>query len=597
MIASAHPVISANQLGYLCDARKRIVVPAAAVGSGRPRFEIQDVSRIDAQSLGGAESWKVVLRGDLAPHRGPLGEYLVGDFSALRRPGCYRASIAEPAAWSWPFVVADGAYGRLPHLFLDFVHGQRCGAFEDELRGPCHLDDGVRSDTGEQVDAAGGWHDAGDLRKWMTTTPLAILGLLAIRDRLGFARNHWQEKHFDDDALAEAAWGVRWVLKMQDPGTGMFWEDVGGGGDSRREPGMQWWYENHAGCYADNAGNFWSDNRRGSGDERGVRAQYNPIVQYTAITLLLDAADRLRPYAPALAKQSHDSALMCWAFMRGRRADPFHGWTSVICWRLQAALRLHAMGLVGEEEVTELVTGLLALQSEQGFWFMDRSRHDPYRGILHAAQPLIALCSFIDSDFEHPLVDGAREALERMWEGSVMRLAATNPWGMIPYGLYAEERTRGDVYHELAPGLWYRFFMPDHAPERVNHGLASHWTSWAHGLGMMARVLERQEYADAAFDQLSWLMGANPLGLSMISGVGCRTASPYSRFLGAAPGGFLVGPRGTAEDEPWADTEGAMVWSSGEYWMAPLANSLMALAELLPQSIPAGRKLGVPTER
>jgi hypothetical protein len=615
MSEPARPLVTASQLGYLCESRKRIVVPlgsggaaADAGGTGTPAgFEIQDLARIDAQALGAAESWRTVLRGDLAPHHGPFGDYLVGDCSALRRPGCYRAVVAPgrgaaPAAWSWPFIVADGVFSRLPGMCLDFVHAQRCGAYEDELRGPCHLDDGVRSDTGEQIDAAGGWHDAGDLRKWMATTSLPILGFLALRDRLAFSRNHWREKHFEDDGLSEAAWGVRWVLKMQDPASGMFWEDVGGGGDSRREPGMQWWYENHAGCYADNAGNFYSDNRRSSGDERSVRAQYNPVVQYTAIALLLDAGDRLRPYAPALATQSHDSALMCWKHMQGRRADPFHDWTSVIAWRLAAALRLHAMGMVAEDEVTELVTDLLALQSERGFWYMDRSRRDPYRGILNAAQPVIALCSFIDSDFEHPLVDRARESLERLWDGYVVRMTATNPWGMMPYGLYAEERTRGDVYHELEPGLWYRFFMPAHAPERINHGLSAHWTSWAHGLGMMARVLERREYAEAAFDQLAWLMGANPLGLSMVTGVGHRFAAPYSRFAGPVAGGFLVGPRGTAEDEMWADSDGRMEWSSGEYWMAPLANALMALAELLPPRPPAGpliaasRKLGAPTE-
>jgi hypothetical protein len=227
---------------------------------------------------------------------------------------------------------------------------------------------------------------------------------------------------------------------------------------------------------------------------------------------------------------------------------------------------------------------------------MDADRRDPYRGIVHAAQPAVALCSFIERDFEHPLVDRAREALERLWDGCVAPLTATNPYGIMPYGLYGEPRTAaaGDVYHEFAPGLWYRFFMPEHAPERINHGLSAHWTSWAHALGMMGRVLERRDFRDAAFDQLAWLTGANPLGVSMISGVGVRTAAPYSRFLGSMPGGCMVGPRGTAEDTAWIDTEGRLSWNSGEYWMAPLANMLMALAELLPVTVHPSRRLGVP---
>jgi hypothetical protein len=595
----SHPLITASQLGHLCDARKRLVIAADAAAGAR-EFEVQDLAQIGAQAMGAWENWRPVFRGPLVAHQGPMGDHLVGDCSAVRRPGCYRAVLppgGDPTAWSYPFVVSDGAFGRLPSLLLDFVHAQRCGAHEDELRGPCHLDDGVRSDTGEAIDAVGGWHDAGDLRKWMATTPLPVIAFLALHDRLGFVRNHWREKHFEDDALSEAAWGVRWVLKMQDPATGMFWEDVAGGGEARSEPGTAWWYDNHAGCIADNAGNRFTDNRRASGDERSVRVQYNPVVQYTAISLLLDAADHFRSLTPALARQSRDSALLCWRFMAGRTADAFHGWTSVLAWRLLAALRLHLMGLVREEEVTSLVSSVLSLQDPRGFWWMDTGCRDPYRGIISAAQPVIALCAFIESDFEHPLVDAARQALERMWSGYAEPLVATNPWGMMPYGLYPEQRTPGDTYHPFAAGLWYRLFMPAHAPQKVNHGLAAHWTSWAHGLGMMGRILGRRECAHAAFDQLGWLLGANPLGVCMVSGVGCRNPIPYSRFAGLMPGGVLLGPRGTEDDRMWVDLDGRLDWSAGEYWMAALANLLLALAELLPHPVLAVRKLGQPVPR
>jgi hypothetical protein len=590
-----------SQLGYLRSSRKRVALPADAA-EGIPEFHVQDVGQIDNQALGAWESWKPVFRGKLVPHDGPMGTYLVGDFSAVDRPGVYRAVLPprrpgsgspDIAAWSFPFVVADGVYSRLPPLFLDYVHGQRCGDFENDLRGPCHLDDAARSDTGAQVDVVGGWHDAGDLRKWMATTPLPILGFFEMRTRRGFTRNHWHERPHEDDILAEAAWGLRWILKMQDPGTGMFYEDVGGGGDSRQEPGMAWWYENHAGCCADNAGNFFSDNRPGSGDERRVRVQYHPIAQYTAITILLDAVDHFHSHYPAFSALCREAALKAWAFMDGRRADDFHAWTSVISWRLLAALRLHSMGLAAESEVASLVSDLLELQSPaHGFWYMDRSRGEPYRGIVHSAQPVIALAAFIESDYEHSLVGLVRDALERCRDGFVLPLLATNPFGMMPYGLFAKRRTPGDAYHDWKDGLAFRFFMPANAPEKVNHGLSAHWTSWAHGLALMATVLDDRTCRDAAFEQLAWLMGNNPANASMIEGVGCLGASPYSRFHGTLPGGFCLGPRGNADDSIYVDTVGRTVWSSGEYWMAPLANTLLALSELLPTRIPAAGKIG-----
>jgi hypothetical protein len=592
------PGIHVSQVGYMCAARKRIVAPAE-LAKGVTGFDIQDMGRLDGQALGATESWKTAIRGALVPHEGPMGSYAVGDFSALERPGVYRAvlhstgPVGSPAAWSFPFIVADGAYSRLPGLFLDYVHSQRCGDFENDLRRPCHLDDGVRSDTGDAVDASGGWHDGGDLRKWMATTPSPLLGFFELKSRLGFARNHWHEKPYEDDLLAESAWGLRWMLKMQDPATGMFFEDVGGGGDGRSVPGMTWWYENHSGCSADNSGNYFSDNKRASGDERRVRVQYNPMAQYASACILLDAVDHFQPHAPEFARLCRDAALRCWDFMKPRKRDEFHGWTSVIAWRLLAALRLHAIGRVPESELAALVSVLLDQQSPAGgWWFMDRSRKEPYRGIVSSAQPLIALATFMENDYEHPLVGQVRDALEKCREKFIFPMLATNPFGMMPYGLFSEPRTGGDLYHPGPDGNVYRFFMPTNAPEKVNHGLAGHWTSWAHALALLSRSLDDRGCRDAAFDQLAWMIGNNPLNVSMISGVGCRNAAPYSNFHGWLPGGFSIGPFGTAQDSISVDIAGGTEWSSGEYWLPPLANAAMALSVLLPYRVDSSRKLG-----
>jgi hypothetical protein len=595
------PVIHASHLGYLCAGRKCLSVPAGSVGAAEV-FEIQDLSRLEAQGPAGREGWRTAFRGPLVPHEGPMGSWRVGDFSALRAPGVYRAALGGGAGVSFPFVVSDGVYSRLPGLFLDYVHGRRCGDFEDELRGPCHLDDGRRSDSGEQVDASGGWHDAGDVRKWMATTTLPILGFFELRARAAFSRNNWRERPHEDDLLAEASWGLRWILKMQDPATGMFFEDVGGGGDGGRAAGSGWWHENHAGCCADNAGNVWTDNRRGTGDERLVRVQYNPIVQYVNIAILLDAVDHFHSHYPAFSALCRQAALASWEFMKGRRRDEYHKWSSVLSWRLLAALRLHAMGVVAESEVAALVSVLIDLQSPKGgFWYMEASRQEPYRGIVNAAQPAIALAAFIESDYENPLAAQARECLELHWTAYAMPMLATNPFGMMPYGLYADARGAGDTWHAWTSGesgggpkapLSYRFFMPTRLPGGIPHGLAAHWTSWAHALASLARVLERDDCRHAAFDQLAWLMGNNPLHASAVSGVGYRPVSAYSRFQGMTMGGFCNGLRGSASDEPRADMDGGMEWESGEYWLAPLANCMMALATLIPAGVVPARKLG-----
>src|SRR5262249_13515763 len=94
------------------------------------------------------------------------------------------------------------------------------------------------------------------------------------------------------------------------------------------------------------------------------------------------------------------------------------------------------------------------------------------------------------------------------------------------------------------------------------------------------------------WDQLHWLMGNNPLNVSMISGVGYAQAMPYSRFYGKLPGGFCLGPRGDAADRMVVDEEGRNDWSTGEYWMPTLAKTLLALSHLLPAHVDQSRKLG-----
>ena len=266
---------------------------------------------------------------------------------------------------------------------------------------------------------------------------MPILGLFELRTRQGFSRNAWRERPHEDDLLAEASWGLRWILKMQDPATGMFFEDVGGGVPRGPSQALNGGRRTTLAAARATLNNRWTDNRHSSGDERRARVQYNPIAQYVNTVILLDAAAHFHPHYPAFSTLSREAALKNWAFMKGRKRDAFHRWTSVLSWRLLAALRLHAVGIVPESEVAAIVSVLLDLQSpDGGFWFMDLDREEPYRGILHAAQPGIALAEFVESDYENPLAAQARTARAALGAIRPGPMLATNPFGMMPYGLF-----------------------------------------------------------------------------------------------------------------------------------------------------------------
>ena len=85
---------------------------------------------------------------------------------------------------------------------------------------------------------------------------------------------------------------------------------------------------------------------------------------------------------------------------------------------------------------------------------------------------------------------------------------------------------------------------------------------------------------------------ANPMRMSMVTGVGYNQPVPHSRFFGPTPGGFNAGPRGDAADQAFVDQAGRLEWSSTEYWLLPIANALSALAWLMPAGSTEQRRLG-----
>jgi hypothetical protein len=584
--APSKPNIIVNHVGFLTDGVKRGVFPADA----GDEFELQDMLQNDAEALGSFENWKVVFRGRLEAAPAALGDYRIGDFTAWRKPGVYRLTLPGGRGWSFMFAIHDGILADIPPLFLQYIRGNRCGDFENAWRGPCHLDDAVLNPGGRPIDVTGGWHDAGDTRKWMThcTLPALAFARWVASRRQAAALDDAQAREY----LAEIAWGLRFIPKMQDPATGMIYEDVGGGGDSRRQEGMTWWCENVSGCCADNVQNRFTDNIPGSGDERPVRTTYNPLVQYSNTLILMESAALLAEAEPALATAARQTAAACWRFMEGRRNDEYHGWTSMRAWRLLAALAMRGHA-AGGAAVDAALSALLELWSPQtAFWFLDAARADSYRGVLQSAQPLIALAALVEAVPDHPRRREIEGIVRRCIAEYVSPLCATNAFGYMPYGLYFHPPTTADRYRRCAAGRTYRLFMPAHSSHRVNMGLSAHATSWAHGLAYCARVFDLPEACDLAFNQLFWLLGNNPAQVSFVTGVGYNNPMPHSRAFGLIPGGFMNGPRGNAEDEIFIDTAGHGDWSTCEYWNPIGANAVMALVHLLPARPATDRKLG-----
>ncbi|NET38611.1 MAG: glycosyl hydrolase family 5 [Cyanothece sp. SIO1E1] len=151
------------------------------------------------------------------------------DFSALRQPGTYYLRVGN--SQSAPFQIGVDIYQEPLVKLLRSYYLQRCGvAIDDPLTGihhaPCHVKDGIIAHTdairsiGEPFIAPGGWHDAGDYGKYVTTTAVSIGRLLSLYEQHPdlFWDNQLEIPESGNgvpDLLDEMHVGLDWLLTMQ----------------------------------------------------------------------------------------------------------------------------------------------------------------------------------------------------------------------------------------------------------------------------------------------------------------------------------------------------------------------------------------------
>lgn len=225
---SADCRIVVNQLGFYPNAQKIALVQGVVRREDTLRFgivaEIFDTARK-----------AVVLRVamGLPTVDAQSGDTLRAlDFSILNKEGVYR--VRYGGVESAPFRVGRNVYDSLVTLMLRSYYLQRCGvAVRDSVNGiyheTCHLADGIlaRKDElhaqGTSIKAHGGWHDAGDYGKYITTTSVSVASLLTTFEEFGTALPRLfgdnlripESKNAKPDVLDEIKVALDWMLRMQ----------------------------------------------------------------------------------------------------------------------------------------------------------------------------------------------------------------------------------------------------------------------------------------------------------------------------------------------------------------------------------------------
>jgi endoglucanase len=213
---TAQLAIKVDQVGYPLDGPK-----VALVSTPAATFELRrssDNAVVFQGKLGPAEA---------DPNSGDRVQ--AADFSALRKAGRYYLAVPGVGR-SWNFEVGTNVFEHTYSMAMRGFYGQRCGTAVDmgpEFPGyahpACHLHGEFHSSSGAkgERDNIGGWHDAGDYGRYMTNSGITTGTLLWTWEIYGekikkISLNLPETGNGTPDILNEARWNIEWMLKMQD---------------------------------------------------------------------------------------------------------------------------------------------------------------------------------------------------------------------------------------------------------------------------------------------------------------------------------------------------------------------------------------------
>ena len=204
--------ISINQIGYFPDSQKLAIFKYNA----GDLFEVINTKSNEVVYTG------MILDGKDNPETGEIN--YVGDFSAVTEPGSYRI-VSQMGQSSYKFEIKDDIYSELFQDAFKMITLQRCGQTLDRsVAGDfshefCHHFHAQIYGTEDHLDVTGGWHDAGDYGRYTLPAIKTITDLLlayaVYPESFSDEMNIPESGNGIADVLDEAQVGLKWLKKMQ----------------------------------------------------------------------------------------------------------------------------------------------------------------------------------------------------------------------------------------------------------------------------------------------------------------------------------------------------------------------------------------------
>ena len=461
-----------------------------------------------------ATSGAVVFTGKTVPINGSWGEFRHHcelDFSQLRTEGSYLIKLGTT---SKAFSVVTNKGRDLADQLLDFMRQQRCG-YNPYVDAVCHSFDGRTAYgpllPGTYLDASGGWHDAGDQLKYLLTSSNATAQMLLAyqlantspRKQVIFADrfNHLGQpgRNGIADVLDEARWGLEWMLRLH-PAKDHLYHQV-------------------------------ADDR----DHKGFRLPQNETVDYgwgAGSYRVVYFADG-RPQGLKQYKSESNGV----ANLAGRYA---------------AAMALGYQ--IWKDDPTQRLFALRLLQAGREVYELGRAKQGVQQGNSYGAPYRYAETTWAD-DMEWGAAELFRATRDARYLHEAKRyaqLAGSESWmGKQDAGHYqyypfmnlghfrlydlVDARTKKQLARFYRQGLDLTVAQGDGNPYRI--GVPFIWCSnnLAVALATQGALYERMtgdaRYRPFISKQLDWLLGRNPWGVSMFTGIPANGTYPRDVHL------------------------------------------------------------------
>ena len=451
----------------------------------------------------------------------PFTDYRAIDFSGFRRLGSYYLELQGQDTRSGLFSI--GPYPDWQEDVVGFIRTQRCG-FNPHTGKHCHQHDGlsffgIRPDS-TRVDVTGGWHDAGDQLKYLitgsNTTARLLMAYRMSPDSFqdGYDARGLAGANGIPDVLDEARWGLEWILKLH-PGPGELYHQVA---DDRDHRGFKLPHE-------DNADYGWGRN--------SFRPAYFATGKPQGLSEYQSKATGIANLA---GRSAAALALGFEVFMGIEGCGEF----AVKC--LRAAEELYDMGR-GQEGYQQGNSFGAPYRYEENTWADDME---------WAAASLFRVTG--DSTY---LME-ARSYAGIIGEWSWMERDTAGHYEMYPFvnmGHYAlwqvgDERDRQQVIGYYGHNLEQVKRRAGENPYGVGHLFIWCSNNLAAAVATQAMLYEEmtgsRRYRSLIQDHVNWLLGLNPWGSSMITGIPEQADTPvdvhmpFWRINGESIKGSLV---------------------------------------------------------